>query len=435
MLEALRDAAGRRVARPDDVASWVEQISGPFIRARRREASVSLGGSDSEIRPTERDTKPDESEDPTLSRVGEASDPPTEVDITNPLSHTRGLQPRTRGVPRLTNPEDEDEEEDVATQVVEMPLEAEAHDPTLPTERRAPQHPADGDKPTRTVDVSMRLPSEAPSVISTLPPAKSELLVKRAGLPVLSESSPEADTYEDESVTEPRGPNARQSQQSITLEMPATKGELENVYTGDLATEKRQAVPPSAVHSLTRTARSPGTAPSDDDQETVDLAPPDDARAILDEANRKAISGKHPRPLTEEELAETAPMDRAVDSRARVIGAPRTSSIAMPTGGGPLATSVPIVDRGYPQYPHHASTLPAPSPSDPRALVVPAPPRLPSAPLQPALPDKRFSSNVSTTRGRGGSFLLGALTFFLVLASLVIVAWLTMPYWRPYVEL
>src|SRR5207249_9172920 len=33
MLEALREAAGRRISRPDDVASWVEQIAGPPIRA------------------------------------------------------------------------------------------------------------------------------------------------------------------------------------------------------------------------------------------------------------------------------------------------------------------------------------------------------------------------------------------------------------------
>jgi hypothetical protein len=47
----------------------------------------------------------------------------------------------------------------------------------------------------------------------------------------------------------------------------------------------------------------------------------------------------------------------------------------------------------------------------------------------------RLAPTVTTTRERGSSFLLGVLTFFLVLASLAILAWLTMPYWRAYIEL
>jgi hypothetical protein len=115
----------------------------------------------------------------------------------------------------------------------------------------------------------------------------------------------------------------------------------------------------------------------------------------------------------------------------------RTAPVAIPVRGGPLAATSPLVENVYPQVPPPPPPRPALGPTvhEARAIIVPPPPALPSTGHAATVPAARFVPTVSTTRQRGSSFLLGVLTFFLVLASLAIVAWLTMPYWRTYVEL
>jgi hypothetical protein len=231
--------------------------------------------------------------------------------------------------------------------------------------------------------------------------------------------------------------------------MPTTKGDLQNLYAAEGGETARR--PPgirearAAAAALARTARSPGVAPSEE-QETLEMAAPSEVLEQLEQAEAKSAktkSGKRPRPFNEEELGQTAQMDRPPPSSHL---SPRTSPIAMPVRGGPLAATQPLApEQAYPQYPHGAPPrpgpmVPAPPPSAPDlgrpVVVVPPPPAVPSgAALHPTVPGQRLAPTISTTRDRGSSFLLGVLTFFLVLASLAIVAWLTMPYWRAYVEL
>jgi serine/threonine-protein kinase len=423
MLDALREAAGRRIARPDDVASWVEQVAGPFIRARRREASISLGASDSDIRAMARDTEPDTSADePTLSLAGDAPEPNTDV-----------IMPRLH----------EDDEDDEAKTKVDDFEEVDALDPTLSAEHEASapgaylEAPADGDKPTLTAEIQTTpgytqetAPEEEPSVTSTLPPAvQAALLDKQRAL--LEEErekqiAGEPDVYGDESITA----------------LPRPRGKQDSIVTLDMATERRTHPASGAlragqarVSSGMKAARPHVGAPSDE-QETLDRRDNATARAIQ-EARRAGRA-------TEEDLAETAQMVRSAPATADPYHlSPRTSPIAMPVPGNvlPATGSAPAFQAAMPSPVGPPRPGPGMAPGNIPLIIAsplsfPRPPPVPSGPLQPSVPGgARVAATVSTTRDRGSSFLLGVITFFLVLASLAILAWLTMPYWRAYVDL
>jgi eukaryotic-like serine/threonine-protein kinase len=449
MLEALLEAAGRRVGTAGDVVELVESLVGPFIRARRREASMPATASNSDIRATTPDT-----EDETLRPVQSGEiEMPTAVDVKNPLLLERGAISR---MPHLNDDEDPDE---LKTEIQPDLLRA---------------LPAADAKPI----MGTRRPSfaEDPSVTSTLPPEmKRDLIAKQRQL---GEDAP-----------------------TITKSVAAASGALASLGLDDDA-EAHTAIDESISVNVTGAGALAMRSPSDS-VVTLDLPP--DREASIATARRPAPTMQSrlapPRPSTaaneevEELLAKTASLDRsafpagpplileetvnmeqAAEMRRAVAAldatldlrraqpqpeapgfGPRTVPLAMPVPGpGALAPTMPMAMATSPTPPpvavsphapyvtpphlHPPHPLPSqPSPSQPSpSYPSPSHPSQPSSPSpsHPMFPPQASPPRTTITEEQPqSSALLGVFTFFLVLASLLVVAWLTYPYWRAWAGL
>ena len=439
MLEALLEAAGRRVGTAGDIVELVESLVGPFVRARRREAAMPAAASNSDIRATTPDV-----EDQTLRPIGE-HELPTEVlrnPLTQPAGPPAGDEPTL--VPRLNGDDDADE---LKTEIQPDLLRA------LPAAHvNAPQlHAADREPPTRQVDsiLTARRPSfhEEPSLVtSTIPPDVSrDLLARQRQLgeaePTITKSvaggvgllplddEPEATTsVEDSSVSVSIG--------GPTLPRPpadsiATLDQDQSVVTAKRAAPTMQ----SAMIAPQGFTRRASTADNEEVEELLAKT------ATLD---RSALPQGPPMILEEtvnmDQGAELRRAIAAVDATVDMRRAEQAAAFPMGMRTVPLAMPVPGYDAGpQPQQPSSPMMMGYLPPSS--SVVAPPPMnRPPSHPqmnghLPPVVfpPVSTMPTPSRMTLGEEAgrsSALLGVFTFFLVLASLLVLAWLTFPYWR-----
>jgi eukaryotic-like serine/threonine-protein kinase len=425
MLEALLEAAGRRVGTAGDIVELVESLVGPFIRARRREASMPAAASNSDIRAT----TPDREDETLRPKQGEQEQEPelvTEVDFKNPLLLTQ-RDPDTTTIPAIRDLSGDSDE-----------LKTEVH----PDLARALPRARSGDA---VVARGRPTFAEDPSITSTLPPEmKRDLIAKQRQLgedaPTITKSVATADgvlaMFDEDppeqaeevksalddggsiSVTDP-GPIRPRADSIVTLDRPGGDGEA------SIVTARRPA-------PTMESRETPVCPPGSGDEDVEELLA---KTASLD---RSAFPTGPPLILEETvNMEQAAEMRRAISSVDATIDLRRQQERFVGPGDGsfgvrrtvPLAI-VPMPPPDYGSSPHLASPSAPPVvlPSQPIASQHYIPPPV----FAPPPSASRFSLTEETTKS---SALLGVLTFFLVLASLLVLAWLTYPYWRAWAGL
>ncbi len=413
MLESLLEAAGRRVGTAGDIVELVESLVGPYIRARRREASMPNTASNSDIRATSPDR-----EDETLRPINDEPEIVTAVDFHGMVRR----EADTTTVPRI-HPDDVD---DLKTEIQQDLLHA------LPTVA------------VRAVQAeTKRRPSfaEDPSITSTLPPeVKRELIAKQrqlgedaptitkvAGETGLPHPFPERELEkqkEDQSisVSVPGQPIRRHADSIVTLDLPPDR-------EASIVTARRVA---PTMQSLG--VQRPSTAANEEVEEllaeTASLdrsAMPKGPPLILEETVNMDQGGEIRRAVS----TIDATLDMRKAQQAAIFGQ-RTMPLAVPLQTLDHAQAHQQMAMASPQPPQVAH-----SPYPPMAVALPPPsgPHLPPIAFPPAPMAPRPSRWTITDEAPRSSAMLGVFTFFLVLASLLVLAWLTFPYWRAWAGL
>ncbi len=460
MLEALLEAAGRRVGTAGDVVELVESLVGPFVRARRREAQVPPEASSSDIRATSPDREDQTlrplTDEVTLSKEGR-EDPtlrPDELGI-RPLEEPDGdletavdfrpqglqapsLETDTETIPRLIP---DDEADELKTEIQQDLLHALPSAEIHRTDRLPAVRPAAGAAPAPAPAPTRRRPTfaEDPSITAPVPPGvERELIAKdrqlRDDAPTLTAAVAMAQgilpldpDHEDElktTATDRSVPvnDARLAVQSSVAGAPAMRGRSDSIVTLDL--------PPKEPDASIVTARrfSPTL-------KSAVVAPHSDSAARED---------------VEELLAKTAALDRS----AFPVGAPRildeTVNMDQGAGADAIRRAVAKVDTtlymrkdaaGFPSPQGQMHTMPMAIPAQPLPQMSPTPAPVAMAPRPPFAPPPLFAPppppppprlTITEDEPPRSTALLGVFTFFLVLASLLVLAWLTFPYWRPW---